>query len=259
MKRYSLRTFLNLILIAVFLVKMPTVSAIFGVGDLVFDSTNYAMAQQTFLDQVKNTIYSYQQIQNQLTELAYTVQNLKKLDNTLSTSNLAAIQQALTKVVTYFQTTRGIALNYEQSQSAWDATYPDFQKYNGMSGSDYAKQSAIIRQQTSDALYDSMRAQGLISQMADDRIILNKLLTASASADGVLAALQASNQLAGLQIEQLMRMQLIMSASYRAQASYYAEQVQGQAAATGNAKNRMTIDSPNPLSGNGNGEGIVEF
>jgi P-type conjugative transfer protein TrbJ len=250
---------LILMVILMFAVNIPRTVAVLGVGDTVFDATNYALNQQSYLDQVKNTIYVYNQLKNQLTELAYTAENMKALDNKLSLSNITAMQQAVSKFVNFFTQTQGIALNYEQAQAAWDSTYPDFRKYNGLSGADYATRSAIIRDQTNHALYDAMKAQGLIAQVADDRTVLNKLLSASASATGTLAAIQVSNQLAGLQIEQLMRMQVIMSASYRAQASYYAEQVQGNAAAAGNAGSRMTIRSKNPLSGNGSGQGIVEF
>ncbi len=247
-----------LLVLALGLILAFNTPQIFASGLPVFDAANLAQNQLAFIDQIRNTINSFTMLQNQMTQIAYAAQNLIKMDGNLSAASLMNIQHSLTTLMNLSQNVVGIALNYEQSQMAWDSTYPKFNKYNGMSGTDYAKQSEIMRNQTSNAIYDAMTAQGLVAQLGNDAANLNSLLAASSSADGVLTAIQVGNQIAALQVQQLMRLQQIIATSYRAEASYYAEEVQGRAAATSNA-NKLRLNTQNPLTTGGNGDGTTGF
>lgn len=250
-----------LILIAflMFTITIPQANAVLGVGDIVFDPQAYALQMQTYMDQIKNTIYQYYEWKNTITDLTYTVQNLKSLDTKLSAKNIDEILYSIYKIENIMYSVRGIGYSYENFQRLWDRTFPDFKRYNGMSGDDYARQSEIIRDQTNDAIYDAMRTQGLVSDIPDDKSTVNTLLSASATADGVLAAIQVSNQLLGQIIEQLMRMEMIIATSYRAEMSYYAQEVNNDAAAASKSKSILKIESKNTLQGSGRGEGAQSF
>ncbi len=254
-KRYAILLILVFSLIITFFVAISHSNA---TGMPVFDAANFMQNQVNYADQIRNTINSFTMLQNQMTQIAYEIQNLKKMDDKLSASNMANLQRSLSTMINLCQNVVGIALNYEQSQSAWDRTYPKFNKYNGMSGSDYSKQSETIRYQTSNAIYDAMTAQGLVAQLGNDAANLNTLLATSSSTDGVLAAIQVGNQIAALQVQQLMRLQMIMASSYRAETSYYAEEVQGKAAASANA-NKLKLNTRNTLNAGGNGDGTPGF
>lgn len=228
-------------------------------GVPVFDAANYTQNILNYIDQIKNTINSFQMLENQMMQIAFDAQNLRKMDATLSQTNIASIQYNLRAMNSLMSRYKGIAMSFENMQSVWDSVYRNFGKYNGgVSATDYANQSKKIRAQSSDALFDAMQTQGLVAQLENDETNLNRLLVASENADGALSAIQVSNQLIAFQIQQLMRFQQIMATSYRATTSYYTEEVVRQEAAANNAE-RMKLNAKDTLNSDGNGEGIVPF
>jgi P-type conjugative transfer protein TrbJ len=98
-----------------------------------------------------------------------------------------------------------------------------------------------------------MKAQGLVAQIDDDAANLDSLLRASSSASGALAAAQAGNQIAGVTSQQLMRLQHIVAASYRAQSSFYAEQAQKQAMSKADSERFFKSTIKKPSEGQGRG------
>ncbi|MGE5606978.1 MAG: hypothetical protein ACM3YE_14975 [Bacteroidota bacterium] len=256
MKKIFKLIFCLMILISVvFIAYTPQTDA---AGMPVFDATNYAQNVQSYMDQIRNTLNSFTILSNQMTQIAYEAQNMQKMNSSISGSSVLSIQQSIAKMMNLIQNIKGIALNYENAQYAWDSTYPAFEKYNGMSGGDYANQSKIMRTQTSNAIYDAIITQGLIAQIGNDSANLITLLNASASADGALAAIQAGNLISAMVVQQLMKIQQLMATSYRAEASYYQENVERQAAAAANVS-KMTINAKNTLIGPGNGDGFPDF
>lgn len=155
--------------------------------------------------------------------------NLQRLSSVVSNANLRNIKANLQGLMALQQKYRGIVYNYKNFERNWDSVYKSFKEFNGMNASQYANQAKKILTQTDNAIYDAMSSQGLIANMGNDAANLQSLLAASNSSEGALAATQAGNQIAGLQIMQLMRMQQIMATSYRAQTSYYAQEVQNKA------------------------------
>ena len=218
----------------------------------VIDITNYTQNVMTYIDQLKNTINTFTMLQNQAAQLAVEMQNLKKLDGNLSKASLNNIKQNISNVNAAMQGFRGIVMNYQMAQAAWDSTYPDFGRYNGMNAMNYAAQTQIMAQQTSFALQNAMIAQGLIADFSNDSANLNTLLAASQSADGALTAIQVTNLLLGILVQQSMRTQEIMATSFRAETSYYAQKVSQETAAKANTQ-KMTINAENPLLREGQG------
>ena len=74
-------------------------------------------------------------------------------------------------------------------------------------------QAQGLLNQSSNSAYDAMRAQGLTAQIGNDAANLKTLMQASQSASGALAATQAGNQLSGMTVQQLMRLQEIVATS----------------------------------------------
>ena len=123
--------------------------------------------------------------------------------------------QTLGSIITY---------QYEQLQQQWDMMYPNYKQYNGKSAQEMAEEAQKIMDQTSLAMADAARIQALISSgMTTDHQVLQSLLDATRTAPGALAAAQAGNQIAALQIEQLMKIQALMVANSRAQTMYMME------------------------------------
>lgn len=218
---------------------------------VVFDPTNYLQNLKTALSTVQMLINQAKQLQNDLL-------NLTRLDSNLANTNLAAVQQSLSQLISLNQSVKGLALDYQQMQKAWDSTYKDFGFFNGLGGNDYAKYVGGLLNQTNNSIYDAMRAQGLVAQIGDDATNLQNLMNASQSAPGALAAAQTGNQIASIQAQQLIRMQTIMATSYRAESTYYAEVVQKQAAAQANAE-RLKLKEKNTLKEAPQGDGFKHF
>jgi P-type conjugative transfer protein TrbJ len=121
-----------------------------------------------------------------------------------------------------------------------------------MKGTDYSQQVWTMMDQTSNAIYDAMQAQGLVAQIGDDHQNLQTLLNCSATAEGALSASQAGNQILGVICEQIFKMETIMSESYRAELSYENQILQQQAAS--DVSKALTV-TPQPTNPNGKGYG----
>jgi P-type conjugative transfer protein TrbJ len=218
---------------------------------VVYDPTNY-------LQNLKTAISTAQMLLNQAQQLQNDLLNLTKLDDNLAATNLATLKGNLSDLATLQKNLIGLVWDYRKIQQAWDAVYKDFTYYNGLSGTAYANQANTMLNQTNRAIYDAMKAQGLTAQTGKDAENLQQLLTASQSAPGSLAAAQAGNQIAGMQAQQLLRIETVMTASYRVESTYAAERVQREAGARANAQ-RLQLKGENTLQNAETGAGFPHF
>lgn len=198
---------------------------------LVLDVKNLAEARKTY-----DKIYQqYLLIKQNLESLKGGDQYAKKVG-----------QQILLIAVLHEQV-KGLVFDYEQMQKAWDETYKDFAELNGMGAREYAEHAKKTLQKTNEAIEYAMKAQGLVSGMKSDVELLEELLKRSANAQGALEAAQIGHYIASIEITQLMRLQEIVSASYRAQCAYYEHLLQNEAMAKVQAE-KLLINEPNPLA-----------
>lgn len=212
---------LLLLAICSFLVYSPTPAhALFG-GGISGPLPVYNIDKTVDVATITTQVNTYEQLQAML-------KNLASMDASTAAGNMTNIQAQLTDLITLQQQTQGMLVDYQNFQEQWNETYKDYSDANGMTALDYANQVEALRQFTEQNMYDTMRSQGLISGMETDANYLNRLLASSQSAEGTRAALQAANQIAGLQIQQLMRFQQMLSDQNRAQTTYYMEQKKRQ-------------------------------
>ena len=228
---------------------------------IVFDPTNYAQQLLNYIQQVNTAINTAKMIENQIKSISYQFQNLQNMSQVAASRNLYGLQDKLSQIVNMQNRIRGMQMQYQDFQTAWDRQYKDFGAFNGMSGKDYAQQSQGVLEQTNKATYDAMVAQGLVSQLGDDSANLQSLLAASNTSEGALSAAQAGNAIAALNTQQLIRLQQIVSASYRAQSSYMAQQAQREAMSNEETKRMLDLKPPasSPLAGPGKGQGFKKF
>jgi len=231
--------------------------AFLGFGDIVFDPSVFIQTVLGYVQQYASAVNTATQIENQVKSLYNEAQNLANMDQGAAMQTISGIRQSLTQLFQMQSRIRGMTMDYASVESAWDNLYKNFGAYNGMSGKDYAAQAQKILAQTDNATYDAMRAQGLVSQLGNDERNLESLLNASNSAAGALAAAQAGNQIAAVNTQQLMRLQQIVAASYRAESSYYAQQTQREAMSKADSDRffKSTIQKP----GDGKGRGTKQF
>jgi len=230
-----------------------------GVGEIVFDPTVWKQTVMNYVKEVETAINTMRQVQNQLESLQNEARNLAAMDQTAAASTMSMIQTSLSQLTQMRSTMQGITMDYSKLQAAWDGVYKNFAAYNGMSGKDYANQALKIVEQSNKSAYDAMRAQGLVAQLGDDMGNLNRLLIASNTAPGALAAAQAGNQIAGMTVQQFIRLEEIVATSYRAQSSYYAAQAQKEAMSQADSERFFKSTIKRPLQGQGNGAGTKQY
>ena len=216
-------------------------------GGPVFDITRYI-----------ELIKEISQMEKQLTLMKADLDHLKEMDS--STSGLAKnyIVAAINRLITIRNTAKGLTYSYSQIQKQWDETFKDFGAFNGLKASDYANHLKTLDEKTSQALLDAMKAQGIIIDLDGDKVVLERLMDATKSAKGILGALQVTNYIAALQMTQLMRMELIITMSFRAQTTYYQWMMQEKMSQRAYAdKNQIKFD--NPTNSSSMGDGFPQF
>jgi type IV secretion system protein TrbJ len=193
---------------------------------IVYDPTNYAsnvLQAARALEQINNQIQS---LQNEATSLLNQARNL----TSLPLNQLQQLQGQFQRTQQLLGQAQRLAYNVQNI----DATFQ--QKYRGtnLSGSDRALvDDAQARWENSVAAFeDALKVQaGVVGNIDGSRQTLDRLVTASQSADGALQAAQAGNQLVALQSQQLADLTALIAAQGRAQALDMAQRVAAQAQA----------------------------
>jgi P-type conjugative transfer protein TrbJ len=241
-------------IVVAFLFVSPHAEAFLGFGDIVFDPSVFMQTLMSYFTEIEDYANQAEQLSNQVQSLMNEAQNLANMDQNAAFRTISNISGSLQKLKDLKSNVRGITMDYMKLESAWDSVYKkDFKDFSGKSVKEYVDAAGKALQQTNNATYDAMKAQGLVAQIDDDAANLDSLLRASSSASGALAAAQAGNQIAGVTSQQLMRLQHIVAASYRAQSSFYAEQAQKQAMSKADSERFFKSTIKKPSEGQGRG------
>jgi P-type conjugative transfer protein TrbJ len=190
---------------------------------IVFDPNNYTQNVLTAartLQQINNQITS---LQNQALMLINQAKNLASLPY----SSLQQLEQSLQRTQQLLAQAQRIAYDVQQIDRAFSTTYAPA----STSGSDQALiANAQTRWQNSVAgLQDALRVQAtVVGNLDTNRIQMSALISSSQGATGALQASQASNQLLGLQVQQLADLTAAVAAQGRAQNLETAQRVAAQ-------------------------------
>jgi P-type conjugative transfer protein TrbJ len=226
-------------------------SAVSGVGDIVYDPSNYAQNLESAIQAVKQVENQYVQIQNQFTQLANEAKNL-----TGDHTNIAGLRTAFQNLITMNNYIKGLIADYTRAQAAWDRTYPKFSTYNGnLSASDYANHVAQAWQNTNAALLNSATGNAIVvSNRGITKAAVDDLLASSDTAAGALQAAQIGHKLAVAQVEQLAELTQIVAQSADAQVSYSRYQMDKDDQAQKEADSMQQLQNINNPSSTGVGE-----
>lgn len=200
-------------------------NAVSGIGDIVYDPSNYAQNLETAIQAAKQVTNQYTQIQNQFLSLANEAKNLLP-DQT----NTTGLQTAFKNLMSMQNYINGLVDDYTMSQAAWDRTYPGFKDYNGgVSASEYAKRARTTWQTSNDMTKNSATVNAMArknGQITAGEV--DKLMKASQNSQGALQAAQVGNSLAAAQAQQLQQLIDVASASADAQNAYNMEIIQNR-------------------------------
>ena len=218
---------LKALILSVALIAMASApaQAIFGVGDIVFDPSAFSQSIISYMNQIRQYMQQCQQYATQLKQLEAQMQNLQGLNYMVNLTGFQDMQRII-------NSSRGIASDYAQLQRQYDQVYPDFSKFNTMSGKDYALKATEWNQQTANTNRDAM---DLISKSKDwfysDTGDLRNLTVKANNVSGAKDGIQAIAQISALQSKQLVQLQQTMAASAKAEGAYMAQQAEKEAAA----------------------------
>jgi P-type conjugative transfer protein TrbJ len=180
---------------------------------LVYDPSNYAQ-------NVVQAARALQQINNQITSLQNQTQMLFNQAKNLASlpySSLQTIEHSLARTQQLLNQAQRLAYDVKQIDQAFQRLYP--QSYPGSTSSQQLVSDAQTRWQNSLAGYqDALRVQaGVVQALDTTRTETDALVSSSQSAEGILQATQASNQLVALQTRQLVDLTALIAAQSRAQ------------------------------------------
>lgn len=190
---------------------------------IVYDPTNHSETLETKLQMIK-------QVQQQAEQLRHELANLAKLNPGEASASIAKIQELMSTMNTIRNETNAIGTSYKELMQEFDKLRPDYSVWNGVSAEEYAKQTDKIRAAWEAAVEQSMKSQGIASPQEQQKTAdhLSRLIDASQNAEGAMGALQAANQIAALQIQELQKMQAIMADSMRTQNLYYQKKIDAE-------------------------------
>jgi P-type conjugative transfer protein TrbJ len=180
---------------------------------LVYDPSNY-------VQNVLQAARALQQINNQITGLQNQTQMLLNQAKNLASlphSSLQAIDQSLGRTQQLLTQAQRLAYDVNQIDHAFQRIYP--QSYPGSTSSQQLVSDAQARWQNALAGYqDALRVQaGAVQGLDTTRAEIETLISSSQSAEGILQATQAGNQLVAVQTRQLAEMTALIAAQSRAQ------------------------------------------
>lgn len=190
----------------------------------VFDVANYAQTTLTAartLEQINNQIRS---LQNQTTMLENMARNLQKLDM----SSVSQMTDALRRIDGLMGQANGVTLNVNATASNFQRLYP--KEYSASMTSDQLVIDAHARWDASmDSYRYAMSVQSqVVTNVQEDRPLLDNLVSQSQGAVGSLQAQQATNQLLALSTKQQLQIQNMMAAQFRADAMDRARNAESQ-------------------------------
>lgn len=193
---------------------------------IVYDPTNHSETLASKLQLIESYKKQLEQIQMEMAQLA-------KLDGGQLSESVNSIQEMVGTLNNIRQSMDAMGTDYRTAQHDFDEVYVDYQKWNGVAAEEYARQMQRVNQSIQKSVEQSIITAGLASpdEMQKTANSMQRLLEASQHAEGVVGVMQASNQIAALQIREIQRMQAIMSDSMRSQQLYMQKQIEAEKAA----------------------------
>ena len=197
-----------------------------GALGVVFDPTNFAQNLISAINSIRQTINSALQVRNQITGIINQITSLQNEAQSLINEgkNLISLPASIQSDVmnnihsleNIFTNSKSVVLDYKTLQTQFDTVFKT-PNYKGMSGAQINQRTDKMIDETINAANDALIAQGLVADISKDKLSLDSMLTASKSAEGVLSATQASNEISSMLVEQLMRMQTMMAENNKSQ------------------------------------------
>jgi P-type conjugative transfer protein TrbJ len=167
-------------------------------------------------------------IQNQVNMYANAIQNTLSLRDTA----FAPLGNTLRSVYGVYMQGQSLMYRAQNLDSAFGLMYPSYQSYLYSMGQGGQTMGSLYQQwsdQGNQSVRTALTAAGIqVNAMDSDDTMLQRLILRSAMAGGQKSALQAGNEIAALNVQQMQRLQSLISTQLEMQANYIALQNQRQ-------------------------------
>lgn len=185
----------------------------------VFDAAGLAEAAADALKQAQLIINTADQIEYTLAQIELMQKNLNKL----SVSDWRSLQSTYYQLQGAYYQAKYIGMRWERIADQYDRLY---EKYDPKihDGKTYQAKRKAWAAQTDDSIKNAMQTHGVVENYDERDVSLSKMLEASQDAPGILAAVQAGNEISAVIARQLMELTKIIVADSRARLSYLKEQ-----------------------------------
>jgi len=184
-------------------------------GGVVYDPANHV---QNILQAVR----ALQEIQNQIQQITNEVRMLENMADDLTglpNSIAQDIQNRINAIDQLMRQAQGIGYRVGEVDREYEIIYPRTYGTTPPPQSVLVSEARTRWEQSRSAYKQSLIVTaGVVENARTDHANLDTLITQSQSAIGNLQAVQAGNQIDALQTEQLMQIESMMAAHYRAQA-----------------------------------------
>jgi len=188
----------------------------------VYDPANH-------IQNIYQAIRSLQEVNQQIQQLTHEIEMLENMARDLEAlpdSIADDILRRMRRIEDLMREAEGIGYRVEEIEREYEEVYPE--DY----GAEPPRQAVLVEEararwrQSRTAYRESLEVTAsVVSSAREDSESLDRLIADSQSAVGNLQVAQAGNQIVALQTEQLMQMEAMMAAHYRAEALERARQL----------------------------------
>lgn len=212
---------------ASFFVAAPPAQAQWAV-ECVNCSTVFTQATQV-AKEVETAVNTAQQLETQIQQY----QNMVTQGLSLPSSMFNRITGDFQRMQSLYQQSQTLAGNMSDFDSRFRAQYGDYNRYLtqvGQSPTYMQDNYKRWQQQGSEAARVSMEAAGMnVSGIESEDAMLSQLVARSQNAQGRMQAIQAGNEIAAQQVQQMQKLRELMNNQIQAQGQWYAQNIDRQA------------------------------
>ncbi len=181
---------------------------------VVYDPANHISSILQLIEAVEGVINQIVQLANEVKMLESMAKDLESLPQSIAQD----ILDRLARIEDLTQQANGIGYQIKEIERQYEDLYPEDQATQPPGHDELLSQARARWIQSRSALEESLKlAAQVVQNTRADTSSLNSLIARSQSAAGNLQAVQAGNQIEGLQTQQLIQMQNLMAGHYRAQ------------------------------------------
>lgn len=192
----------------------------------VFDGTNltfnFLTAARTLDSTIKEAIMIVKlttQITNQINQIANQVLMLKNLPQTVLNDFMGELGTQFADVVAVYDDYNGLMKEVKTAKTAFNNLYRTFDNATFQPSINFDQAMNSMLKSARKANEDSMHTLQTLQTLKSDGDALNKMITASSSADGAKGAVQAQTQGVALLNKQIMDLRQLQAALIQSQVS----------------------------------------